>query len=300
MSGSTSLPVILSFVAGMFARTAIGLSMCADGSTAATTSYLEARQAALVLLDDEQYKQAHRAFVTLRESATNQYQAADALEHAAVSAQHLGREDEAMRLAAQIPLGPQSNVVCMRLLARREAWEIVAERYGRTVFADWPRSVAAEAYYLRAQARIAHDDAVAAMRDMREASERSDDASVFFELAKVAHSLGEDVIAMDAYRQCKRAMHLQGGWRLYSSIIARADILHRNGFDKLVLAELEDMSGVRGGYWQVQKLDRRGRALAALGRKSEAEAAFREALATEGIAGVQRNRILAALESLSP
>lgn len=265
----------------------------------ARPDYGRARRPALALLRDGAHAEAFDAFLALHDGARNDHQRADALEQAAMAALGLERFDEALALARQIPLRPQSRTVQMRLLARQERWQAILDDFADDAVADWPRSVAAEAYHLRGLAHHRLDAPKAALREWVEAARRTENPQVFFDLGNLAMSLNEDVIAMDAYGDFQRAgPEGRGGWRYYTAIVARARILLRNGIYAYALDELDKAGEGVGGYWRVQVLTERGRALAALGKREQANAVFEAALATEGIYNVQRNRIAQLREAL--
>lgn len=262
--------------------------------------YAAAREPALASLRGKKPEQALEAFRMLSETARNDHQRADALEHAAMAALALELFDEALALAREMPLRPRSRTVQMRLLARQQQWQAIRDGFAEDDFAAWPRSTAAEAFYLRGAACRQLGDTASALRDWIEAGRRTEEAQVFFDLGNLAQSLNEDVIAMDAYRNTLRALPDRAGWQYYTAVVARARILLRNGFHTLALQELEPVGEEIGGYWRVQVLTERGRALAALGERERAEAVFRAALATEGIYEVQRNTLAKLLEGLKP
>jgi tetratricopeptide (TPR) repeat protein len=263
----------------------------------AHADYAADRKAALALVAAKQHEQALAVFLAMGKTAQNDYQRSDAFEQAAVCALALQRPDEALQLAGKIPSRPHARAIRMRLMAEQKQWQQIVDTFKDDDPSGWPRSAAGEAFYLRGLAYRQLKDLEAARRDLAEAAQRRPGTDVFFELAGVCTELKRDVEAMDVWLGVQRTLEDIGGWQFYTSIMARAGILMRNGMHDCALRELDKAKSATG-YWQVQCLKLRGAALTAMDRKTEAKAVYEEALKTKGIADIQKKEIEAALNNI--
>jgi tetratricopeptide (TPR) repeat protein len=247
---------------------------------------------------DGRREEALAAFRALAAAQDDPYRRSDALERAAVLAQTMKRHDEALELAAAIPLLWRARTVRMRLLAERGFWKQVAEESAADDIAAWPPAVAAEALALRGQALRKQGRPAEALADLEASVRLQPGGAICLELAGLYAELGRDVEAMDAYGLAQRVVPDRRSWVYITSVLRRAAILLRKELYAAALHELDQCANPPGGFWEAALLKLRGEVLAARGNIAEAMEAYRRALTVKGLHDVQRRELEALLAAL--
>ncbi|MBM4086080.1 MAG: hypothetical protein FJ272_14945 [Planctomycetes bacterium] len=273
-------------------------------AVSALADYIPDREAAVKLVGDGKHEEALAAFRKMAESAASDFQKSDALEQAALCAQRLKREDEAMDIARNIPLPPVSKTVQMRLMMAKRMWKEVVAQFKDEDIDHWPDYAASEAFHLRGKAHHSLNDPKSAAKDMEKALECAGSdghfkAVVLGDLGSVCVSLQDDAKALAAYLKAQSCG--DKGFHAYlSAVIARANILRRQGKHEDALRELEknDLAHLKG-YWRCETLRAYASVLASQGKKADALARYTEALKVEDIHPSQKSACEKAIKELA-
>ena len=248
--------------------------------------YVSARDAAVKLRRSGKAEEALAAFMKMAEGKVTDFQKSDALEQAAYCARDLKRHDQAIEIARQIPLEPVSKMAQMAILGRDRKWKEVIAQFGKEDIASWPDSVKAEAYRARGTAAYRVRNAELAVADLTHAVEYTMDRNT---KGLVLNGLGDvyrvllkdDKKAIETYRRVYTESHL---YKQCHSAISVSTIFLGQGKPNQALKELDRIGPDKvKGYWQATLLAARARVLAAMGRKPEAVAAYKQAIQVKGI-----------------
>jgi hypothetical protein len=245
------------------------------------------RKAALELTAAGKNKEALEAFKKLAKEAPTESQRNDALDQATICAESLGQFDAGLTLARQITDAPLSKHCQMRLLVGNRQWQDTVTLFGAEDLSAWPESFRAQAYHLRGQAYFAIKDGPRAEADLSLAAQSltssNDKGLALVQLGDVYRTLLNDQTrAVDTY---KKVYDTENVYKQCQAAIGIASVLRaQKKFDE-ALRELESRltADVTSSYWRVKMLGEMGRTLAEAGRKPEAIAKYREALAVKGV-----------------
>lgn len=246
------------------------------------------------LLKAGRQEDALAAFQKMGAGEYSDFQKSDALEQAAMCAQRLKRDKEAADLAARIPLIHASRTCQIRLLAEHRKWTEILAQFKDEKFAAWPDDYAAEAFYLRGQARYFMNDGEGAAVDLRQAVELSPDNGT---KGRAALALGEnyrnrlkdDEQALSAYEQTVQWIPAGGHYVPYTAAVSAAAILRAQGKHERALAMAVKFDPDKAqGYWRGMLLVSRAETLVAQGKKAEAAVLYKAAMAVQGLAESDR------------
>jgi tetratricopeptide (TPR) repeat protein len=251
--------------------------------------YVLDRQAAMKLVNARKYEDAKTAFLKMAEGEVTDFQKSDALEQAARCASRLKQYDEAMKLAERIPLKPVSQYVALTLLMDQRKWKDVVDQYKDVDFTAWPDYIAGHAFHQRSRAYFYIKDGSAAEADLKKALDYIPDnatrASILLNLGQNYQSnLKDDKQALDAYMRVIELMPGQGSWINLTAITSAVSMLREQkkfdeAFNVLKTIDIDKL----GGYWRGALLAAHGDVCAAQGKRAEAIARYKEALAVKGI-----------------
>jgi tetratricopeptide (TPR) repeat protein len=251
--------------------------------------YLEAGRAAFELMNQGKRAEALTALVALADGDVTDFQKADSLERAAVCARHLKKFDLTMELADQIPLEPVAKTVRMQNLLALGKPEELIEQFGKEDINAWPFWKAGEAFFVRGRAYFAAAAGNEAEADLQAALELTSDSRTRLSILRTIASnreinLKDDDAAFEAYQQIAGASKNNGSAEYFSGVQGAARILTRGGKFDDALATLRrvDIDNLRG-YWRGSMLLALGETLGAAGRKDEAIAAYRAAIADDSV-----------------
>jgi tetratricopeptide (TPR) repeat protein len=182
-------------------------------------------------------------------------------------------------------------------------WKEVVAQFKDEDIDRWPDYAASEAFHLRGKAHDYLKEPKSAAKDMEKALECAGSdahfrATVLCDLGSVYVSLQDDAKALDAYLKAQSGG--DKGFHAYlSAVIARANILRRQGKHEDALRELEknDLGHLKG-YWRCETLRAYGSVLASQGKKADAIARYNEALKVEDIHPSQKSACEKAIKEL--
>lgn len=280
----TSLAVILS----------CGVSLSAD--------YVADRKAAVELAGSGKHEEALSAFTKMAEGDFTDFQKSDALEQAALCANRVKRYDQAMELAQQIPLEPVSKACQMKIMSSNRKWREVVDKFKDEDIDSWPDWVIGEASHTRGRAYYFAKEGVNAEKDLKRAADYlMEDNSKGLALNALGdtyqHLLKDDEKAIEAYRRCYKTRNV---YKKSHAAMAVASILRKQQKPDEALLELKklDLDSISNAYWRGAMLCAYGQALACAGKKTEAIARYREALALEGATSWTKRACEKALKEL--
>ena len=271
-----------------------GVSLGAD--------YIADREAAIELAGSGKLEEAQAAFIKMSEGDFTAFQKSDALEQAALCANRLKRYDQAMELAQQIPLEPVSKACQMTIMSSNRKWREVIDKFKDEDIDSWPDWVIGEASHTRGRAYYVTKDGKNAEKDLERAADYlMEDNSKGLALNALGdtyqHLLKDDEKAIAAYRRCYRTRNV---YKKSHAAMATASILRRQQKPDEALAELKklDLDSISNAYWRGAMLCAYGETLASAGKKAEAIARYKEALALEGATSWAKKACEKALKEL--
>lgn len=263
----------------------LGVLLC--GSIGAYADYPADRVAALKLVRAGNARGALEAFLKMADGAEGDAQKADALEQAALCAQQLKQEDQALDLAKKIPLEIQSKACQIVILGQARRGKELIEQFGAENMEGWPRTLAGDAYLARGRAFHQAGQGEKAVADLKKAAQFVTEANhkglALNTLGDVYRDLIKDnALALESYRKVYDAPAINK--QCYAAAAVARILAGQGKFDE-AFAELNriDMAKVTHTDWQVFMVLARGDVLARQGKKREAADTYMEALKVEGI-----------------
>ena len=269
------------------------------------TDYIIASRKAGKLMLTGKREEALAAYVFLAagEEVTD-FQKCDALQHAASCARSLRDHKRANELAAQIPLDAVAETVRIENLLAQRKFDAVIEQFGGEDLSTWPFWQIGAGAFARAKAYVSTKAGEKAEADLQTALTYTADPRARIRiLATMASNretnLKDDDAALEAYRQNYVSKKTIGAANEFRSLQGAARILMRRGkFDEalatLSRANIEKLEG----FWRHAMLLSLGETLAAAGRKDEALAAYRAALADDSVEAGHRTTAEEAIKAI--
>ena len=248
-----------------------------------SADYLSDRQQAMAFVVDGRHEDALATWLQMAKPPASEVQQSDALHQAALCAVRLRQMDQALDFAGRIPL-PSDSLACrLGILESARRWSDMVEEFESVEIASWPERLRGEAYVSRGMAHYALQHGREATRDFEAALKYLTDANSLGNCSNLLgdvcrHVLMDDERALAAYRQT----YLIGTvYKQAQAAISAGEILsQRKEFDAALKGfDAIDLKDLTAPYWRGKLLCAHGRALAAIGKKAEAEAKFAEALA---------------------
>ena len=263
------------------------------------SDYKEAR----TLYLSREYDKALAAYEKLAQSTQDEKQKQTAYEQAVNSAFRLRDYDKAMSLAKAMPDKHASiNAQARVMLTRRERQEVI-ELYKAQDMSTWPKTDAADGYNQLAIAyRITGkaDEALAALDKAMELDDRDRLVTNYYiSRGEILETYKKDLDgALEAYRKAYEVTD-EPGRKANASVHTALVLIEQNkGQDALDEVSKPEYEKIQAGYYAGQIAIAKGKALAKLGKKEEAKAAFEKALEVKGLYASQKKTVEAELEAL--
>ncbi|MFA7158697.1 MAG: tetratricopeptide repeat protein [Kiritimatiellia bacterium] len=242
------------------------------------------QRAAQMLFEKKDYTGAQKAAEDLVATAPDEQSKIKCLAISAVAMAHQGQYEQAIKKAQEIADKPVADYTRMEIMTVGNKQPDLIAAFKDTDLAAWPTNIAYKGYLIRGEAyKVAQDDK-AALADMEQAAARSgQDTAVQLEtlnkIGTLYEKLQDQAKALDAYRQVMEISatpRVKGAQRAYpAAILAAARILKdQKKYDEAIacLSRYEPSSTTSG----LSVLDMSGDIYAAMGRKDEALAKYRE------------------------
>jgi tetratricopeptide (TPR) repeat protein len=242
--------------------------------------YVTDRKAAMELVKSNKLDEALVVLTNMAAGAgTSEFQKSDAMEQAALCANRLKRYDQSLDLAARIPMKP------------------IAKK--------WPgqENTVGEGFYYRGMSYFQWNDGTNAVKDLRKSAEYLADEAILgqacLRLGDANLKLNNEPQALEAYLKAIKAANA-GGWIKSTASVSAAGILRKQGkFDEAFRILENAGAGKIEGYWGFVMLCSWADTLSAQGKKADAVAKYKEALALKGINEAQKKEAEKVLQSLS-
>lgn len=251
--------------------------------------YIAERQQGLVLVQSGKHAEAAAFFVRLAGTARKPEQKADALRQAALATARDRRIEEALRLADQIPLPPESHFTKILIYQEARKWAELLKAAEPFDQEAWPDSLIYPTLMARARARSILGERAAAESDVLEAIRHTvspvNQAAAWHQIAQMAQRDAPDnAKALRAYGEMIR-IHTGGGGMLQRALSERARLLSSLGKHDAALAdlaELEKNNPSRDPHWVCTALLGYGEVYRNMGDKARARQHFQEAARVPG------------------
>jgi len=263
-------------------------------SSSALADFADDFQVAKELLDERDYPAAHQASITLAASAPNDHGKAWSLCHAAIALGLQKQYDQAIELAKTIGSKPMAAYTQMEIMgANRRHRELIAAFREEDV-AAWPDQINYRGCFLRGAAFAVIRDSEAAAKDFEQCAALSGSDSVvkleaLNRSAALWSALKDDAKAMATFKRAFAIYDEQPRWKgkwLYpQAVLGATRILMgqgKYGDAKAMLAKFSvSPSRDKRGAWDFLVLEAYGDLALAEGKRDEALAKYRDAVAIE-------------------
>ena len=233
----------------------------------------------------KEYQKANEAFIKLADSAPTPKSKAQCQAWAALALARQGQYDNAIELATKIELKPVAAHCRMEIMLENKKYKELIEAFKDEDINAWPDYLIHHGFFKRGSAYRATNDNVSAAKDLEKAVETGLTSDRFLaiawnDLGGIYLALKEDDKALNAFRQVLVLFHDKNNYLYYSSVLSATGILTRQAKYDEALAELKnlDLSKPSGTYG-FQALKAFGDICLAQGKKDEAVAKYKEALA---------------------
>ncbi|MFT5471238.1 MAG: putative negative regulator of RcsB-dependent stress response [Verrucomicrobiales bacterium] len=270
------------------------------------TDFLIEFSAAAKLKNSRKYDEAMAAFLALadHEEATD-LQKSGVLAEGAACARLTGDYEEALALAARIPLEPIAKTARMENLSGQRSWDAIVEEFGGEDLRQWPFTEIGAAAAVRGRAFSAAEIGDKADADFQLALEFTSNTrsrtNILSAMARNRETvLQDDDLALETYRQIAASTTNTGSAEYFSGLQAAARILtKRKEFDDAIKILDQVDAEKLAGSWAPSMFLSRAETLAAAGRKDEALAAYRAVLKSESAHKAHQEKAEAAIADLS-
>lgn len=273
------------------------------GAASLHADFNEDYKTARELYNQREYEKARDVLEKLRASAQNDTQKQTALYYSTLNALRLQDYDSAMEYAKAMPDKPVSYNNQARILITQRKREEALALYKDLDLSTWPAKHAGDAYsYMATANRILGnvDEALANLDEALKIDDReSAVANYHIQQGDLYHRYKkENDKAIESYRKAYAASDEPG--RQANAATRIAFLLIDQDKPQEALDELDKpaFEQLTSGYYPGQIALAKGRALAKLGKKDEAKAAFEKGLATKGIYNSQKINFERELEAL--
>ncbi|MFM1918852.1 MAG: MalT-like region [Candidatus Hydrogenedentota bacterium] len=271
----------------------------------AEPAFIAGRQEGLALLQKGRHAEAAAFFVKLAESAAKPEQKADALRHAALATVRDKRFDEALLLAEQIPLKPESLFAKVQIYLEARKWAEVLQAAEMLDEATWPDGLIYDTFMARARAHSALGETAEAERDalasMKHTLSKNNLATAWHFIAQDAQRSGKGPDkALAAYAEIIRLQASGGGWQ--RALSERARLLSSLGKHEAALADLGELEKVTRNdpHWVCTALIGYGEVHRAMGDKAKARESLEKAAKVPGAPAVLVEEAKKRLEEIQP
>jgi tetratricopeptide (TPR) repeat protein len=245
-------------------------------------NYPNGRAEGMELLQSGKNAEAAEFFVALAETVRRPVQKADALRHAALAAARNQQIEEALLLADQIPLEPESLLAKIQVFQEARQWNHVEETAALLDTNTWPDKLIYPALMARARANFTLGQTEAAESHARLALEHTvsptQQGATWHLIAQNAQRGGADSTkALDAYAEVIRLR--AGGGSLQRALLERARLLSALGRHDEALADLAELEQNNNNdpHWISAALIGHGEVHRDMGNKERAREHFQQA-----------------------
>lgn len=257
-------------------------------------------RAAGALCQAKKHEEAIRAYVKLGEGRSDPEERYQAISAAAVCARlHLGSEARALDLCQRIKAQPYAKACRATVYQWATSPQKVLAEFRDEDFSAWPESLAAIGYTVRASAHYNLKHGPEAARDFLRAFQCGKSFAKWSAFQKLGDTcwklLDDEVLAEACYRKCMS--DFGGGWPGLQARVNLGDLLlSQKRYD----AALQCLTGAPGatGFWKAALLIGTAEVHMAAGRKPEAVATLKQALATAGLHASQKKECESLLSGL--
>jgi tetratricopeptide (TPR) repeat protein len=268
--------------------------------------YVTDRKAAMELVKSNKLDEALVVLTNMAAGAgTSEFQKSDAMEQAALCANRLKRYDQSLDLAARIPMKPIAKKCRMGLMFENRKFKELIEEFKTEDIEKWPgqENTVGEGFYYRGMSYFQWNDGTNAVKDLRKSAEYLADEAILgqacLRLGDANLKLNNEPQALEAYLKAIKAANA-GGWIKSTASVSAAGILRKQGkFDEAFRILENAGAGKIEGYWGFVMLCSWADTLSAQGKKADAVAKYKEALALKGINEAQKKEAEKVLQSLS-
>jgi len=252
--------------------------------------YIADRKAAMMLVRKRKNQEAMEAFIKMSEGKVSEFQKSDALEQAINCAIKLKQYDKAMELTKQIPMPAMAKYCEMCVMSSQRKKKELIEKFKDEDFATWPDFLAGPAYRLRGGTYHSLRNGPAAEADLKIAIkypiDKRNKAKTILTLASTYSTLlKNDDLAIETLRK----MYKTGdSHRTCLAAANIANILIKQGKPEEALQELKKVDPTKlkkSATYYGAYLCAKANALAAAGKKAEAEALYKEVLELKRLPG---------------
>lgn len=260
------------------------------------------RDAAVALVKAGKNSEALAAYVKLAEGAGDETQKSEYLYQAALCADWLKQYEQALSLAGRIPLAPYAKTCRMEILTDSRKWaQVVAESTGED-FSAWPDSVRGNAFRLRGEAENNAGKPELAAADLEKAAQALSDGywrgRSLAGLGNARQKLKDEAGALEAYRRALADRSVPMLVKCQAAGTA-AEILLGQGKPQEALEMVKSVDRTHATLeWPARLQGAEAAALAALGHREEALAAYRQGLKIENLSPARRQAFEAAIQAL--
>jgi len=212
---------------------------------------------------------------------------------------HQHDEAKALELCRRIAAQPYVKAARARIYQWATSPEKVLEEFRDEDFSAWPESLAATGYSVRGAAHYQLKNGPEAARDFLRAFQFGKSYSKWSAFQRLGDTcwklLDDPMLAEACYRKCMS--DFGGGWPGLQARVNLGELLcNQQRYDDAVNCFAD--SPPVGGSWRVSMLIGTGKTQIAAGRKAEAVAALKQALATVGIQAHQKKECETLLSGL--
>lgn len=269
-------------------------------ATAEAADFEDELRAAGALCQEKKHEEAIRAYVKLGEGRSDPEQRYQAISAAASCARlHLGSEARALDLCQRINAQPYVKACRAMVYQWATSPQKVLAEFRQEDFSEWPESLAATGYAVRASAHYSLKNGPEAARDFLRAFQFAKSYAKWSALQRLGDTywklLDDELLAEACYRKCMS--DFGGGWPGLQARVNLGDLLRSQQRYDAALQCLAGAPGV-GGSWKAALLIGTAKVHVAARRQPEAVAALKQALATPGLHASQRTECESLLAEL--
>jgi tetratricopeptide (TPR) repeat protein len=265
--------------------------------------YAADMKAAGKLRRGRKYQEAMDAFVKLSQTEIDDKQKTAALEQAVDCALRQKKNAEALKLAKQIPLEPNSKKTQMEILGRRNKYKDIIAQFKDEDITAWPKNLVAPTLYIRGSAYLSAKNIEMAKKDIEKALEYPANnkvkAYLFLKAGDIEAMAGNNEAAIKHYRGVySLGKNVRTHFKM-RSVLAAVSVLNKEKKYEESLNEFKRINFDRlSGYWKIKIFMAYGKTLADSGKKSEAVEKYKEAMDVIGIRDKDKAKCEKAIKSL--
>jgi tetratricopeptide (TPR) repeat protein len=241
---------------------------------------------AMALYNQGKYQEAQEMFVKVAETASTPQAKSDCLFYAAFSINGQKKYDEAIEMAKKIEIKPVSVICLMSIMGWNGKFNEFIEAFKDEDINAWPEAYRGEGFYRRGYSYFKLKNTDAAIKDLEKSVEYYSDErpkmNSLGTLAVIYESVKNDQKALDTYLKMQSLTSIKGTPAYNNALVSRAGILKRQGKYDEAIGDLQKIdAGKLAGDAKFQTLKAFGEIYEVQGKKSEAIAKYKEAVAVK-------------------